>query len=117
METIKHLYKFKRATSQRWAEVNPILFAGEPAFETDTHKLKIGDGFSPYLSLPYIGSNIRTYPTFLDLPTTGDSETLYIVIKDSLIYTWNEDSYLALSGAGGSENIKLINGGTSKWPN
>jgi hypothetical protein len=28
--------------------------AGEPIFETDTGKLKIGDGIRPYAELPYI---------------------------------------------------------------
>jgi hypothetical protein len=53
-EIINHIYQFKRGTAQRWIEVNPILRQGEPGFEYDTGKLKIGDGFTPWLALPYI---------------------------------------------------------------
>lgn len=47
----------RRDTSANWASVNPTPAEGEPCFETDTGKLKIGNGQQPYNSLPYIGSN------------------------------------------------------------
>ena len=54
---IKTTFQFKRETAARWLEVNPILSAGEPGFETDTNKLKIGNGRDTWLKLPYIGEN------------------------------------------------------------
>lgn len=33
-----------------------VLLAGEPAFETDTGQLKIGNGVSSYIDLPYVGN-------------------------------------------------------------
>lgn len=52
---IKHsIFKLKRATAARWVELNPILEQGEPGFEYDHKKLKIGDGFTPWNSLPYV---------------------------------------------------------------
>jgi hypothetical protein len=48
--------QFKRGTSARWAQVNPILAAGEPGYETDTGKHKIGDGATAWSSLPYASS-------------------------------------------------------------
>ena len=47
-------FQLKRGTSERWAEVNPVLAAGEPEFELDTLKLKIGNGIEHYNDLPYI---------------------------------------------------------------
>lgn len=41
-------------TSTEWEESDLILRAGEPAYESDTTKLKIGDGRSLYKDLPYI---------------------------------------------------------------
>ena len=47
--------QFKRGTAQAlWAQ-NPILLSGQPAYELDTKKLKIGDGHTRYTALPYIG--------------------------------------------------------------
>lgn len=41
-------------TRSEWEESDLILRAGEPAYESDTTKLKIGDGRSLYKDLPYI---------------------------------------------------------------
>lgn len=54
---LKTTFQLKRGTSDRWAEVNPVLAAGEPGFELDTLKLKIGNGLLPYLDLPYINED------------------------------------------------------------
>ena len=45
---------FRRDTSTNWNLNNPTLISGEPGYETDTDKLKIGDGVSDWLSLNYI---------------------------------------------------------------
>lgn len=45
--------KLRRDTSANWKTVNPVPVEGEPCFETDTGKLKIGDGINPYNSLAY----------------------------------------------------------------
>lgn len=98
METIKHIYQLKRGTAQRFAEVNPILLQGEPGFEYDTNRLKIGDGFTPWNSLSYIssGMEVKSYPTYSDLPPKGSTAYLYLVVQDSLLYQW-DGSYKALA--------------------
>ena len=48
-------FKFKRGKKRDLEIVNPFLLAGEPCFELDTYRLKIGDGTetSFYNNLPY----------------------------------------------------------------
>ena len=46
--------KFRRDTSANWTSVNPIPAQGEPCYETDTGKLKIGNGSDNYVTLPYV---------------------------------------------------------------
>lgn len=53
-QVIKTTFLLRRGQSSAWASVNPVLMAGEPAFELDTNKLKVGDGITPYNDLPYI---------------------------------------------------------------
>ena len=48
-----HTIKFRRRTSSSWAALNPVLAEGEPGLERDTGKLKIGNGFTHWLELPY----------------------------------------------------------------
>ena len=45
--------QFRRGTAELWEQVNPTLNAGEPAYETDTGRFKIGNGINDYVSLPY----------------------------------------------------------------
>lgn len=54
---IKTTFKFRRGQSSSWTALNPILADGEPGYELDTHKLKIGDGVTLWNDLPYINSN------------------------------------------------------------
>jgi hypothetical protein len=45
--------KLRRGTAAEWSAANPLLAAGEPGFETDTGKHKIGDGVGRWSKLPY----------------------------------------------------------------
>jgi len=47
------LYQFRKGTAAAWTSANPVLGSGEPGFETDTGKLKIGDGSTAWGSLTY----------------------------------------------------------------
>ena len=51
--------QFKRGSSGAFRRANPILLNGEPAFEWDTKKLKIGDGETRYIRLPYVGDHSK----------------------------------------------------------
>lgn len=45
--------RLRRNTAAGWAAKNPILAIGEPAYERDTGRFKIGDGQTPWLDLAY----------------------------------------------------------------
>lgn len=44
----------RRGTAAEWTSANPTLAAGEVGFETDTNRVKIGDGITPWNTLDYI---------------------------------------------------------------
>ena len=46
--------QIRRDTKAKWADLNPILAAGEMGFEIDNNRLKIGNGITAWNSLPYI---------------------------------------------------------------
>nr|DAU25095.1 MAG TPA: hyaluronidase [Caudoviricetes sp.] len=48
--------KLRRDTAAHFTSKNPVLGVGEPAYETDTKKLKIGDGTTAYTQLAYFSS-------------------------------------------------------------
>jgi hypothetical protein len=45
--------QFRRGTATEWTNANPVLFAGEIGFETDTKLIKVGDGSTSWTSLSY----------------------------------------------------------------
>ena len=47
--------QLRRDTAANWLAANPVLSAGEPALETDTNKVKYGDGVSTWEHLQYSG--------------------------------------------------------------
>ena len=55
---MKSKFYFKRGKAASWAAQNLILGPGEPGFELDTGKLKVGNGITPWNELPYITDNI-----------------------------------------------------------
>jgi hypothetical protein len=46
----------RRGTASQWTSANPTLAAGEQGFETDTLKLKIGNGSTAWNSLAYVAT-------------------------------------------------------------
>ena len=48
--------QIRRGTASQWTSANPVLAAGEQGFETDTNKLKIGNGSSAWNSLSYVAT-------------------------------------------------------------
>jgi hypothetical protein len=57
----------RRGTAAQWTSANPTLAAGEWGYETDTGKIKIGNGSTAWNSLGYTGAG--------DVTLTG-TETL-----------------------------------------
>jgi hypothetical protein len=65
----------RRDTAANWTASNPVLAAGEPGFETDTGKVKYGDGVRNWATLPYSsGVSLATEaPPEAGSPSAGSS--------------------------------------------
>lgn len=75
-------------TAANWNNANPVLSAGELGVEIDTHKLKIGDGNTEWISLPYVGS------TSVNLPIATGTTLGGIKVGSNL--TISEDGTLSI---------------------
>ena len=51
------IIQVKRGTAAGWTSANPTLNAGEIGFETDTKKMKVGDGSTAWTSLTYTATD------------------------------------------------------------
>ena len=119
-EVIKMTYQLRRGTSSTWTKNNPLLLAGEPGYELDTHKVKIGDGTSYWKDLPYIGEhNIISYATHTDFPSVGNVNYLYKANDEDMLYCWDDEKadYVILGPADvDSDVIDYIDGGNAFGP-
>lgn len=90
------IIQIRRDTAANWTSVNPVLAQGEMGFETDTEKMKLGDGATNWNSLNYfittqgsvaitggtiddavIGSSTPAAATFTDLESNNVRLTVY----------------------------------------
>lgn len=115
------LIQFKRGTSARWAELNPILAIGEPGYDTDKGKLKIGDGKTHWNDLLFQDEQaVVSRPTKLNFPPYGKTNTIYKEEETSKLYQWKPDKnngHYEIIGTEGVLDIKIINGGNANGAN
>lgn len=105
---VKDRILIRRGTAAEWTTADPILAAGELGFESDTDKLKGGDGTTAWTSLPYIsaggGGGGASWGT---ITGTLSSQT---DLQTALNGKQASGSYQATLVSG--TNIKTINGAT-----
>jgi hypothetical protein len=65
--------KLRRDTAANWTSANPILALGEPGLETDTRKVKYGDGSTTWNGLSYAYSGSGGTGTDYTLPIATGS--------------------------------------------
>jgi hypothetical protein len=84
-------FRLRRATAASWDQKNPTLLDGELGAEgTPTvggYRLKIGDGVTPWNSLPYmaatdLGGNGISSPTLSSIVVLTESEFTSLETKD-----------------------------------
>jgi hypothetical protein len=64
--------QIRRDTAANWTSTNPTLASGEIGFETNTNKLKIGNGSTAWTSLAYASGADVDWADITGKPTTFD---------------------------------------------
>ena len=121
----QQLIQLRRDTAANWTSVDPILGLAEAGLETDTNKLKFGDGVTAWNSLPYFVGSLQDIdsvltegavatikPTFegnikvgniasniLEFNTTVPFES-FIVVADGTSMTIQNTNQIALTAGG-----------------
>lgn len=58
---------FRRGLASNWRTKNPVLDSGEPGYEEDTSRLKIGDGETRWNDLDYFQAGSLDDPSYVTL--------------------------------------------------
>lgn len=97
-QTISGKVQTRIDTAANWTSVNPVLLAGELGIESDTHRIKAGDGSTAWTSLPYLRTpsdvTVSILPsgseTWIEVPTEDmvvgsttptDQNTIWMEVK------------------------------------
>ena len=73
--------QLRRDTAANWATVNPTLAAGEIGYETDTGRVKIGDGATAWNTLPYSWVRLKEFETRARFLGRADPQPLPVLVS------------------------------------
>ena len=110
---------FRRDTAANWTANNPVLSSGEPGYESDSGKLKIGDGTSAWDELAYYVGDFLSIDSHM-IPSVGNTYDLGATAG----YSWRDlylsgntiyigDARLSASGTSISVESMIVGGPTS----
>ena len=106
------IIQIRRDTAANWTSTNPTLAQGEMGYETDTGKLKFGDGSTAWTSLSYYSAGTAflsdTNPVISEGTITEDATTT-IYVSGSLFDPYVIDPSL------GSIQTHVVSGVTSYY--
>lgn len=97
-EVVDYRFRLRRGLAATWTARDDVLLDGEMGFETDTRKIKIGDGTTGWNDLEYF-------------PPDGDGDGVQSVVAgDGIDVDDTDPENPVVSATGGS------GGGSSPWP-
>jgi hypothetical protein len=102
--------QLRRDTAANWTSVNPVLKAGEFGIETDTLKVKVGNGTSTWTQ---ISSYLNITPA--QLATTVTSVNAYTDTAVASLGNTAANTYVPLSDVGNIDGVASLDG-TGKIP-
>lgn len=94
--TINYRFKLRRGTAAEWTALNEVLLAGEAGLETDTRKVKYGDGVTAWNSLAYGAAGVVAWGDITGVPANLTAFAGLTLVADRLPYA-NGTGTLALA--------------------
>jgi hypothetical protein len=109
--------RLRRDTAANWTASNPVLALGEPGIETNTRKIKYGDGTTAWTALAYSAGDVNFSGDYNDLtnkPSIPDGTYDSLTGKPSLVTAIDDLSDVTITSAATGQVLKY-NG--TNWVN
>lgn len=84
-KTIKGKIQSRIDTSKNWSNKNPVLLAGEIGIESDTYRLKAGDGITSWNNLPYLRGPADTNISVSVEPSDGTETWIEVPVENLIV--------------------------------
>jgi hypothetical protein len=105
----------KRGTAANLASVNPTPAAGEVIWESDTNRLKIGNGTDAYTSLAYVGANSPTFTGQVTVAAGSASAPAITPTGDANTGLLFPAADTVAISTGGSERVRVRDNGVVRY--
>lgn len=115
------MIQFKRGKTGSWQRASQKLAPGQPGYDKDKHKLKIGDGIHSWKELPYVSGlfkeEVLDSETNLDTRRSLDSEafTLFTYGTEAPSKTTNGSVYLQYIDSEPEDDYIVSSGTNNGW--
>lgn len=93
---VSAIFRIRRDTAANWTSANPVLKLGEPGLETDTRKVKYGDGSTAWSSLAYSAAGAIAWADITSKPANLTAIAAQTTAADKLTY-WTGLGTVALA--------------------
>ena len=84
-KTINGKIQSRIDTSGNWSNKNPVLLAGEIGIESDTFRLKAGDGSTSWNNLPYLRGPAETNVSVSVEPSDGAETWIEVPVENLIV--------------------------------
>lgn len=100
------ILQIRRDTESGWSSSNPVLRSGEFGYETDTNRLKVGDGFTTWDVLEYVtGGSYSVNESAPDNPQTG---SIWFNSTNGKTYIYYDSFWVEMGGDPGPQGPENI---------
>jgi hypothetical protein len=111
----------RRGTAAQWTSTDPTLASGEWGFETDTGKVKIGNGSTAWTSLSYTGAGDVTLTgtqTLTNKTLTAPVINLALNAQTGTTYTFDltDNGKLVTASNASAQTYEIPTNGTTAFP-
>ena len=100
--------KFRRDTAANWTAEDPVLALGEPGFEQDTNKLKIGDGETAWSGLDYASGGSDSLTSDHNIAITVGNTDYWAIVHRTNTDNGDGDGGVEASGVAYDSDNNMI---------
>lgn len=95
------ILQIRRDIESGWVNSNPVLRSGEFGYETDTNRLKVGDGSTTWTALEYVTGG--SYSVSAEPPDNPQTGSVWFNAENGRTYIYYDSYWVEIGGDPGPQ--------------